>query len=375
MPKTGYVKPKESILIGYDENTIDKVEEARKNNIVTRSTDGISIKGQIRVVSRSTDAQAHRDNNSSIVKIYRRDDVIDYTDKMGNWYEIWCSLGTAMPEAVLAGDVIFNINNTYIQGWVWADDVVEHTNQEPRATPIHTVDTPNTSLRDSVPSVIPISQNGDPEIETLPFFDIFNLTDLTIQEDELILENADPGEVLKDERIYHVVRTTMRNAIINARRNQIDVRIPRPDSSWAAGWRSKKVADSYYRKKVGNRFPESWHCSGMAIDIMIIDNNGRYIGNPGNDGGVYRTFYEYVKAQGNILKWGGLFENRADWGHFELSNSIGYSSDGSDAKQFHEDVSIRAGVEAVDNIDVWINHRNMYIQSIMTTAAATAVAN
>jgi len=67
--------------------------------------------------------------------------------------------------------------------------------------------------------------------------------------------------------------------------------------------------------KAGKGIVNSLHCKRLAIDLNLLDAQGRYFTNPDP----YEVFGEYWESLHRFNRWGGRFE-RKDANHFEMQD-------------------------------------------------------
>lgn len=68
--------------------------------------------------------------------------------------------------------------------------------------------------------------------------------------------------------------------------------------------------------KNGKGIAHSLHCDRLAIDINLLDKDGKYL----TDKASYKQFGDYWKSLHPLNRWGGDFKNLVDSGHFEMQN-------------------------------------------------------
>ena len=77
--------------------------------------------------------------------------------------------------------------------------------------------------------------------------------------------------------------------------------------------RSQEQAELY--AKEGKGIVDSLHCKRLAIDLNILDENGKYLTNEAP----YKTLGDYWVTLHHLNRWGGVFY-RADFDHYEMQD-------------------------------------------------------
>ncbi len=68
--------------------------------------------------------------------------------------------------------------------------------------------------------------------------------------------------------------------------------------------------------KDGKGISHSLHCDRLAIDINLLDKDGKYL----TDKESYHQFGAYWKSLHQFNRWGGDFVHLVDSNHFEMQN-------------------------------------------------------
>ena len=68
--------------------------------------------------------------------------------------------------------------------------------------------------------------------------------------------------------------------------------------------------------KDGKGIAHSLHMDRLAIDINLLDKDGKYL----TDKESYKQFGDYWKTLHPFNRWGGDFEHLVDSNHFEMQN-------------------------------------------------------
>lgn len=64
----------------------------------------------------------------------------------------------------------------------------------------------------------------------------------------------------------------------------------------------------------GSGIVNSLHLLGLAADILLYDNNGKYV----TDGSFYTSLGDFWKGLHELNRWGGDFITRKDSDHFSM---------------------------------------------------------
>lgn len=76
--------------------------------------------------------------------------------------------------------------------------------------------------------------------------------------------------------------------------------------------RSAEQAQIY--AKEGKGIVDSLHCKRLAVDLNLLDKNGKYL----TDIASYKILGDYWDTLHPLNRWGGCFTKRIDSDHFEM---------------------------------------------------------
>lgn len=122
----------------------------------------------------------------------------------------------------------------------------------------------------------------------------------------------DPRGILSNPHLHPVLREKITSLIYKSREKGLSIRI-------ISGYRSFAEQDLLYKRGsvTKARGGQSYHNYGLAVDVALIDKNGKISWNP------HLPWDEVGKIGETIgLKWGGRFRTLVDKGHFALEPEI-----------------------------------------------------